>query len=242
MPRFSRKRYGRRRKKFYKRGILSRSRPKKRIIRMSALPRSIRPEVKYITAYSPAGGGGPLDIGTYAAPVIVTGLWSLAGGTLLDQRIGSDVFIKYTMIRFTLHVDPTIGSNPVIRCCAVLDKQPEVSGTPPWTDVFFNFADQGFNMNTYTNPTNTQRFKILKNRMYVLGWGARDGADVGGTGNLATVQVQWKLPINKKVRYIASNSAGDPTGGGKLIVYIWSDQSAALPTVLLTARTYFTDV
>jgi len=206
-------------------GIVSKVPKARPVVRMSALHRSIRPEIKKFddTTWS----SETLD--DYVSPSL-SNLIQIGQGDLISNRQGNKIFLKYIMVRGWLVGSATAGVRTPVRISIVLDKQPNAANAA-WADVYQSHANVNLNMNAQPNFGNSSRFKILKDKTFNIEY---------STGGGSSLQMfKFKVPVNKYVTYVNQNAAVPATNN--VLALGWSTLTANTPQVTMVARAYYTD-
>lgn len=121
-------------------------------------------------------------------------------GTANYQRIGKKVVINQMVISFTLEgfdTTPDFTDNQVVRVMVVYDSQPNKTA-PAYTDIIYGLDQGGSNVTgieTGINIVNSKRFRILRNKYYVLDY-----------TNKWLYNIKYVIKGNFETEYASTNS------------------------------------
>ncbi len=157
---------------------------------------------------------------------------NIGGGTMIpltligqqtdvDDRIGNSLRVTSLQGRYTL---ARVTSDSLVRL--VLFQDFDCAGTYPIT---VQLLDDATEMNSPLNLLNTDRFKILKDWMYVV------------TANSPIKYKKFFMKQNSKVEYIGTGANEASQGGGNYFLLALSNKTSEYPTLSLHTRVRYID-
>jgi len=222
-------------------------------------------------AYVPRTLGNPLslverkyfDLEYSAAIVVVTTDWTAtvadpASASLFSPAIGTEYFTrigrKVQLLSLKLRATITCAAQTnqtasdgasCVRCLLVQDKQ--TNGVQATGNLVIASASNSGAINMFQNPRNFGRFKVLKDKRWVLQSPTLtyDGANVEQSG--LEQDFEWIIKFKKPV-VVNFNTSGSSGGGiGDIVdhsfhVYAATNSTALVPTLNYKVRCVFVDV
>jgi len=181
-------------------------------------------------------------VGT-AGAMIDTNLNLIANGTSDNQRIGKKITVTALHCNGYLLMDPgritQLYGSQKMRLIVYLDKQCN-GAAPNVRDILYDNGGGGVTINSFYNLDNSQRFKILHDKVYIL----RNGMyfdTVGGIARGYTGRVNIKIrlaPLNIPIEYSGTTGTITEVRSNCLGALIVGEESAAWETIW---RTRFKD-
>lgn len=204
-------------------------------IPLSALPISVRPEVKrkYNVAFWDAE---TMDYppGTASQQRFFN---NIAQGLAADSRVGDTIYVKMLKIRGLVQMNVTSSSTNAML--ALVEDTEPAAGVPAWTDVFQGIGGAGnaSYCNAIMNYDKRPRFRLRRFKRIPLSWTAAY-YNAGAVASARAVPFEMTVKVNRLVKYDNTNA---PYKGSEYYLFGWSDLAANTPLCSASYQIWFTD-
>lgn len=188
-----------------------------------------RPELKYSDTAISAAVNTTGSVSLLHVPVL---------GTDYTNRIGRKTVIKSVFLRGLLSRDNTTPSALSCQCrmILVLDKQPN-GATPSIADILVNATSYA-----QLNPNNRDRFRVIRDEVWVLGPNGVGGTNTFASPNSFSVETYVKLSIPVIFNGANGGTAADINSNALYLVWIGNLASGNSDGQIdMTARVRFND-